>query len=241
MFLALTPLFLRSWKICDNPFHVLFFYVALYFYYNTFNITRQLIAISIIIFIYPFLEKGYIKKFSLGVLIAMLFHYSAIICLFYPIIIKKVNINVVNSATILMVSYICGLYILPQLLPSLPFFGRYSVYLMDGVGSGSITRILLNVFFIFIIATSKKHKVNNYLKLFFVGIVSYNLFAFSSAVGRVSLYFTCMQLLLFANIDSSFSLNRCVLKLFVFLYATIYYFTMLNANSCEIVPYKLWE
>ena len=62
--LAITPFFIRTWKAANNPFIALFFYVTMYFYYNAFNITRQMIAVSIIYFSYTYLLEEKNKKNS---------------------------------------------------------------------------------------------------------------------------------------------------------------------------------
>jgi len=241
VFLAITPLFICLWKSCKNPFHSIFFYITLYFYYNSFNITRQMIAVSIIIYSIYYLFKGRKGIFYIGVFSAMLFHYSSILCFLFPIIIRKTKLSILSATIILMFTYICGLYIIPKILPLLPFIGRYSTYLIDGESSGSVTRLLLNLFFIFILAVCNYKKVHNYLKLFFIGIIIYNLFSFSSSVGRIALYFMCTQLFLFTTMDSKYIVNNYILKLCAFIYATTYYFLMLNANSGEIIPYEIWK
>lgn len=241
VFLAITPFFIRVWKSYKSPFGAIFFYITLFFYYSSFNITRQMIAVSIIIFSLYYLEKEENKKFYLGVLAAIMFHYSSILCFSFPLLMKKMKLSIWGVTFSLLFTYACGIYIIPKILPSLPYIGRYSVYLMDGSGSGSITRLLLNFFFIFIFSTSNNHKFKSYFTLFFIGIIIYNVFAFSSSVGRIALYFMCTQFLLFSTINSRFKFNTFMLKLCSFIYATIYYFTMLNANSGEIVPYKIWE
>ena len=241
MFLAITPLFIRIWKSSSNPFLVVFYYITLYFYCNAFNITRQMIAVSIILFSLEYLKQNQIKKYIVGIICAILFHYSAIICILHIFLIKKIKLTITSTIFMLCTSYILGLYIIPKLIPLIPFVGHYSAYLMDVESSGSLTRILLNLFFIFILVACSYKKVKSYLILFFVGILIYNLFAFSSAVGRLALYFTCTQLFLFPSIKSKYILNNYLIKFCTFAYATAYYFLMLNANSGEIVPYEIWE
>lgn len=241
MFLSITPFFIRIWKSTENPFLVIFYYVTLYFYYNSFNITRQMIAVSIIIFCFDYLEKNKIKQYIAGIFCAMLFHYSAIICISHIWIIKKIKVSTINAIIILCLTYFLGLFVVPRLITSLPIVGHYSAYIMDAESSGSVTRILLNAFFIFILISCNNEKVKSYLNLFFVGIIIYNLFAYSSAVGRLALYFTFAQLFLYAKLDSTYIFNTYSLRLFSFLYASAYYFIILNANSGEIVPYQIWE
>lgn len=242
LLLAITPFFIRTWKATNRPFIVLFFYVTMYFYYNAFNITRQMIAVSIIFFSYKYLfEEKNKKKFYLGIATAMLFHYTSIICFTIPWLLRKVRLSISIMFPLIIITYILGIYIVPRILLSLPDIGHYSAYLMKGESSSSITRLLLNLFFLFIYICSRRNNIQNYLKLFFIGIIFYNIFAFNPSLGRMSLYFTCSQFLLFAKMRSRFIVNQYMINTAAFIYASLYYFLMLNSNSCEIVPYKLWE
>jgi hypothetical protein len=92
MFLAITPLFIRIWKSSSNPFLVVFYYITLYFYCNAFNITRQMIAVSIILFSLEYLKQNQIKKYIVGIICAILFHYSAIICILHIFPFRKTDI-----------------------------------------------------------------------------------------------------------------------------------------------------
>ncbi len=240
--LALTPFFIRTWKSTNRPFIALFFYVTMYFYYNAFNITRQMIAVSIIYFSYKYLlEEKNNKKFYLGIIVAMLFHYTSIICITIPWILRKIKLSLYIMFPLMIITYIFGLYIVPKILLSLPDIGHYSAYLIKGESSGSITRLLLNIFFVFIFICCHRNGIQNYLKLFFIGIIFYNIFAFNPSLGRMSLYFTCSQFLLFAKMKSQFIINHYMMNTAAFFYASLYYFLMLSSNSCEIIPYQLWE
>lgn len=66
----------------------LFITLNQYFYYM--NIMRQAIAIAIILFVYEFLKKDKYILYSCGVLLATLFHQSAVICLVF-ILFKKLK------------------------------------------------------------------------------------------------------------------------------------------------------
>lgn len=239
VFLALTPIFIRAWKSCDNPFYVILFYVLLYFYYNSFNITRQMIAIGIIFYAFDYLEKGLWKKYVFSVIIAMLFHYSAIICVSFLWIINRKTLSLTKAFFILCISYCFGMYIIPILLPLIPYIGKYSIY-FEGESSGSLTRIMLNGFFLLLFISCTLGKIKNYILIFFVGVIFYNLFSFSPAIGRISLYFSCSQLILFSRLDSVYYGNKVILRVLTIIYGTVYYCLMLKVNSCEIIPYNLY-
>ena len=240
MLLAMMPIFIRIWKSCNNPYLGILFYVLLYFYFNAYNITRQMIAVSFVFYALPFLETRNLKRFYLFVLLAMTFHYTSAICLFLPLLLKYFKQSILSVIIFLSVSYVLGITLIPRLIPLIPFVGKYSVYLADNAeASGSITRLLLNVFFVFLYISSKHNNI--YIKLLFGGILFYNLFAFSAVLGRCSVFFMIAQLILFCNIQSQFKYNTYIQKTVIFLYAGCYFFLLLSVNSNEIVPYEFWK
>lgn len=235
-FCAITPIFLRSWKSCEKPFWAILFYVLLYFYFNSFNITRQMIAVGIVYYALGFLPMKKWKLYFIFISIAFFFHYTAIISFLFPLVIK-LKLSVFKILLFLILSYIAGLYIIPIVFSLLPFIGKYSAYIVDNAsGEGSFTRLLLNIFCVLILIGSKKQNI--YMTLFFVGVVFYNLFAFSSAIGRIALFLTVSQLILFSNFHSSLPMNNVLVRIAMIAYGVTYYILMLNANICEIVPYS---
>lgn len=240
MFLVLTPVFIRVWKSCHNPYVGILFYVLLFFYFNAYNITRQMIAVSFVFYALPFIESRSWKKYYLFVLIAVTFHHTSMICLLFPLFLQYLRLSKFSVCALLPITYFLGIVLIPSLISSVPFLGKYSVYLVDDANaSGSITRSLLNVFFIFIYISSKPYNI--YMKMLFIGILFYNLFAFSAVLGRCAIYFMIAQLILFCNIQSKFKYNVYIQRTAMLLYAVCYYIVLLSANSNEIVPYELWK
>lgn len=236
--LAITPVFIRIWKSCDKPFWAVLFYVLLFFYFNSWNVTRQAIALSFIFYGIEYIENRNYKKFFLCVLIATGFHYSAIVCTLFPLIYKKIKLSFGLVLICLPVTFVLGLYIIPLLIPKIPFIGKYSVYLGDLTEtSGSFTRFVLNIFFLIVFWASSTRNV--YMLLFFVGINMYNLLAFNPYVGRIAFYFTCTQLILFSNLIFFHKSNRVIIRMVILLYGLFYYLLMLKVNLCGIIPYVL--
>ena len=240
MFLVITPISIRIWKSCNNPYQGVLFYVLLFFYFNAYNITRQMIAVSFFFYALPFLEIRDWNKYYLFVFIAMSFHYTSLICLFFPLLLQYLRLSKFSVFVLLPLTYFLGIVLLPSLVSFVPFLGKYSVYLVDDAkASGSITRLLLNMFFMFIYISSKPHSI--YMKMLFLGIIFYNLFAFSAVLGRCAIFFMIAQLILFCNIQSQFKCNVYMQKTAMLLYAVCYYITLLFANSNEVIPYELWK
>lgn len=237
LFLAITPIFIRSWVSCKSPYVVILFYVLLYYYFNSFNIVRQMIALGIVFFAYPFWEKEQKKKAIACTVLAMMFHFTAAFAFFITLV-KRMRLNVGVVFLALPVTYLLGALMLPSIIPMLPIVGKYSSYIEASNANLSITRLLLNVFFLLLFIQARGASKDIYFKMFFVGIVLYNLLTFSPALGRCALYFMLAQLTVFSNL-SHYKLNTVFVWCMILFYGLFYYVTLLSENNCDIVPYIL--
>lgn len=96
-------------KYSKMPLFSFFLYLSLGFYTNTFNNVRQSIAISICFLAFQFLFQRKFYKYVGMVLLATMFHYSAIITLLlYPLVSNRVTIKKI----ILFLSTGVGIYML---------------------------------------------------------------------------------------------------------------------------------
>lgn len=99
--------FVRN-NITNGIFFILFFYASrLYLQYN-FILIRQAIALVIVWYAFRYLVQNNLKRYYFFVLIAVSFHFSAIICLFFPLI-KKLKFKDSWYFTILVVLLAIGL------------------------------------------------------------------------------------------------------------------------------------
>jgi hypothetical protein len=90
--LAFIPLYIFFKFISREskmPWLSIYLFITLGFYTNTFNLLRQVIAISIITISYKYLKENNLKKFCIWVIIASLFHISALA--FLPIYFVRNN------------------------------------------------------------------------------------------------------------------------------------------------------
>src|SRR5690606_10312404 len=173
---CLFPIFYVVKKDSPNALLSIFFYYTLYFYFYSFNITRQMIAVSFILIAFYMLKKEK-KLFSfITILFASLFHISALIAL-PTLLISRRNTN--NGFYIWMVifSFIAGLFLLDylialaQYLPYTYYFTRFSV---GNIMGNMFYLIILNSFFFFILFSIKERSM--YFKIFFYFIIVANLF-----------------------------------------------------------------
>lgn len=77
--MVLVPIGIFVYRHCKDPWLSLWLYVTLTFFYTSMNFVRQSIACSIIVLGYGFLRDKKIVKFLLIVILAALFHKTALI------------------------------------------------------------------------------------------------------------------------------------------------------------------
>ena len=82
--LLTNGLFMISiYKLSDDCYMSVFSFITLMFYFVSFNAVRQSIAISMVVIAYYFIKAERLKSFILMVILATLFHSSAIVGLLY--------------------------------------------------------------------------------------------------------------------------------------------------------------
>lgn len=237
--LILCPVFVTIWKYSKSPFTSLLFFFLLFFYFQSFNATRQMIAIAFIFSGYNDYLHGGKRSFYIQLCVAVLFHYSALLALVFPAIFKYVKVDVSQALFLLPLTYILGVLVIPNIIQYIPLIGKYSVYLLEDVDTSfSLPRFLINCLCLFIIFTSCK--TDNYLKLFYIGIVCFNVVAFNETAGRCALYFMSSQMMLFPNINCQHKENASFIKAAAVLYGLVYLTVLLLNNNGEVLPYSNW-
>lgn len=248
----------------------LHFFIGMIVYYLMFwdislNIMRQSLAIAIVFYaISIYIDENKIKPFIFWVIIAMLFHQTAILALFIPILYqfserhtKDLSYIVISIGSILLY-----LFLRPQsniisvAMESIPFLGKYyTIFLQSGMeyvatGSGmSIRTVLINIFpmllaiigFLFI-KTDDAVIIKN--KRFFINLMILSIaFEFvninSGVFARLGMYFSVIQVEIYPNMVRLF--KRIEIKtLFIIvliIYLLVVSYHRITAGSGEIYPY----
>lgn len=197
----------------DLPISLLVF-CALGFFFFSFTGLRQNLALSFIMIALFLLLKGRWVYFLISVLIASLFHITAISFLVaYPLskikFSKKVALLYLVAVVFLLLEYNNDkIAIINYFVSFISIGDRFSVYL-DGDNqvlnyTGLIRQVV--VFFISFILLYKARKVKNYsllIQLSIIGIMVQSLSSTLAEMFRISMYFSIANILLFANAISS--------------------------------------
>ena len=246
--LTLLPIGYIAKKNTPNPSLALFLYYSLYAYLHSFNIMRQMLAISFVLLSYFYLERDNIKKYIILLIIAISIHYTALFSLII-LFVRKIEISKYRIYFFCFVSLILG-FILNSSFFSV-FAGKYANYLSssqygfrDLSISNFILTILLNILFIFIFLTYRKiWKKNLFMKIYFIGIIILNLTSQLALGTRLILYFTLIQCFIF---PSYFLHNRIkekfIIRLLIVCYVFIFFLKILllgnEPGTNGVYPYK---
>lgn len=227
-----------------------FLFIALYFYYSSFNIMRQWIAMSIFLYALKFAYDRKIIKYLLCIAIASIFHKTALLTI--PIyFIFQMKINIKNLAIL-----ICGLLVVVwQFENIITFIGsvlnmnitKYLLYFDNttSTGSNGYAYVIIVLLLLCIIAFTYKKYIkeneqgkNQILILILAGIIS--LAGTNSMIfGRLQLYFIPIIIVVIPNILKLIpQRQRRVAYFLIVILGMLYMYRSLLINGGEPLPYQ---
>lgn len=229
-------------------------------YGDTYNAMRQCIAIAIGMWAFSFVLQGNYKKFIIGVIIASLFHNTAImfipIYLIYGILQKN---NKLYMKILLIIAVMGGILFFNEILSLLMQIGilnskmeRY--YIAESTGL-SVFAILIRLPFLLLIILQKKAFTNGnkmscsplknenitdfYIILLVLEMIAVEMNAFVASLYRISLYFVPFRCMAYARICVVQKReNKIILVVCLILYLLIVfvYQNQIKGNN-DIYPY----
>jgi hypothetical protein len=244
--LTLAMVVYNIYHISSEPCFCLFLYSTLVYYYAGFNMIRQSLAMAICLFAYKYLLKRSFIKYILIILIASMFHYSALILLPLYFIVK---IEITPKSLIVLVPlWLLGLYGAIRLLYVFePFMGKYASYLTNlaYMQGRSIKNLALPmaIFLASYIFRKQLYQINSYNK-FLISISFFSLVVSSVQlkVGifeRFSLYYNILNIFLLAQIPQCFygRWQKFFAYIVVGMCAVGYNFYTFYYNFHRVLPY----
>jgi len=215
--LIYLPIFGSIRRYSYKPLITLIFFF-LYYYFTSINILRQFISIAIIYYwAIPFVINRVRNKFFIVVVIAGLFHFTAI--LFAPVyylVNKELSIKTyfliwIGSVTLLVIDpmvYLSNISSVMEFIASFDANQKVNVYYSNieriFIEKSYNRLILFNLFLLFFYYRYRKHfeKGGTFLMFFniyFIGIVFRNVFHKFLALPRIAYYFEFALIFLLAN------------------------------------------
>lgn len=229
----------------NNVFISTYIFMCESIYMNSFNLMRQLLALSIGIQCYTFLKKNNYRKSILLILIAFLFHKSAIVLfVLIPLFWIKNNKKAIKYVVFFSVLINFSIPIIYKILYK--FIPLYAFYLKNNYWQTSIDgRILLWFIEIIICFFIIKNNINDkesfiitsctiiHIALQFMGL---NIVMFE----RLSLYFSIFLIFLFPYFSRYIKGNyKIIYKLFIMAILTILFFNY--ASNPTRAYYFFWN
>ena len=257
--LTVLPVYLALYRDLREHLSLGVFVYGLIFYPMSFNLMRQMIAMSFLLLAYRSADSRKPLHFIVWVVIASLFHSSAVLGLcIYPLVVYcmapgKVLGRGLRSALIVI---LCAMVVslAPQIFQLTDSIGLYSNYTSGAahVAGGGMRTILATygvfgaLLFLGAVLSKKGNSPKGFARngLFVVlsfGLICLPLSLISFYLYRISFYFLYFAILAFPNcmysIDETKSKLLFVLVLFALLSFWFYDYYVFQVNN-EVVPYS---
>lgn len=242
---TIFPVFLMIKRQCllNNIFIVAFAY-QMNLFTSSFNMVKQAAAIAIILFGIEFIHSRKFKQFLLCVLIAMIFHPTAIIALPMYFLWRQPGTKISLKRYALYMGMILVVAFFPSIVQLLP--GRFASYATYEGTSGNRTvwlqLVILLIFYLFR-RRFKKLSIDNevLLSIFLVGNILGLTGFVSPYVKRIASYYTYVQYILMGQIPAFFAKsNRMIIKSIIMIYLIGYF--ILSAfvlGQGNLIPYQI--
>lgn len=221
-----------------------FIFITFGFWGMTLNTLRQSIAIAILLPSIKYIINKQFVKFCLIVLIATLFHISAIsFLIMYPlskIKISKFYVGLIFAGGIFI--YLYAKNIISILLDLFDYHQHYD-RIGEGTGAGMLILLITILFVALLYRKSGLNKINNYdLYIHFLVVAIFlNILALEfNLAGRAMQYFSIYTIILIPNIIYSINLkiDRLIGTFIVLIGSIYFYWIRLVTDTGSIVPYE---
>lgn len=218
------------------------------FYLNSLSVVRMFTAISIVFYAFTYLENKKIFKYIFSVLVASLFHKSAIIALLFYLLnyIKLKKIHIVSLA---LVSPFLSSLVNRLIRVYLPNYAIYTASSETTAGRFALLfLVVIGMFGLFfrtqIIKGENKRIIEIYYNLYYIGVIVFLMFFQQGTMGhRLSIYGTYFSLLLLPKIVMSFKENeRLYVRIVIIIVSIISFIYTIYVGAETYIPYRtIWH
>lgn len=237
--LTLLPVFYVVNKKSPLPFLSIFLYLSLYYYFFSFNIMRQCIAMSFGLLSIMFFNDNKIKKSLFFLLIAVLFHYSAIVLIPGIIMIKFLSkLKALQLSLLQLFTLFIGVFFSTSIVSvsTKYFYSNYNIEESLNFLGNFIVILALNILFYILGRLNKNKNQWYYFCLIFLYIS--NILALVPYGNRVVMYYGILFIIFFPLVLKDNLLEKKYNHLFfalIILFGVFNFF--INFGKGEIFPY----
>ena len=238
------------WQESNNiVLSVLLFFLCGTFF-DSFNGLRQYIAAAICFYALKYVFDGDIKKYFICVIIATLFHYSAIVLLLLYFI-RKIVINI-PKAVVLIVSVVLGGNIIFQLVLKIIGYTRYRYFLNSiefkvipteaSILYISIISIIFCIIILFNKTMTERQRIMFNLQVVTEIVVLLSLFI--PLISRVEYYFLPIEILIIPEMIKM--IKNCQIRRIICFFICLMFFMIvwwhgiINNGWYDALPYNFY-
>lgn len=240
-FFSVLLIYDSIWKNSKNPTLSLFIWLSTCLYYQNFNQSRQMLAISIVFFSYKYILNNNLKMFLLCTLVSASIHSSALIMIpFY--FLSNLNINKKNIFIYIVVAVLCILFfpLINKIILSTSYGGIYGLTgwynAKESSGIVLIFRLLLLISCLFLStktinyynSSDNKKLLNICIWCVILQIITTRIYI----IGRITTYFYMAFILLIPNIHYHLkSKLKGIVFILIILLFSLYHFVYYKSVS----------
>lgn len=224
---------------------IVFFVCFPLFFLNSLSVIRNFTAIAITFYGFKFIESKQPIRYFISIIIASLFHKTALLALIFYFagrIRLKNHVYIVVMSILPIISNIAKL-IIDKYLP------RYSIYLLPTTTQEGTKAVYVLVFIALLLLIFKdkiiikRNNINNYFNIYFIGVFIYLMFIRQGTLGhRLSLYGTIYSLILIPDLFSvlKFKTDKAIIKIVFYALCILMFLYTVNIGSETYLPYKVF-
>lgn len=236
-------------KFSVDPLLSVILFICIGLYLGSFNIIRQSIAIAFILYSYKYSETKF--KWMIPILIASLFHTTALLVIpFYAIakmdLQKKHYLILISLGILLYVGYEKTVVYLTNLMEG---FAHYNDSVFVTQGANPIRAVISISILVFCFTAYKDIMKDKKMKFAFTMLVFANIFTLFMLKGkifaRVVGYFDVFQILIIPYVIKNMEKYK-MKKYSIFVttaiicFSSLYFYYSIRTNQGNVIPYKTY-
>lgn len=234
------------YKNSENPLVSVIIFIGIEFFTLSFTALRQMIAISIILNSYGFIKKNKPIKFILLVLLASLFHKTALTFLIVYVL-KYIPINkktIISGFLILLIIQLIGFYAIVSIINAIyPYYiPNNFAFTTDGMFQAAVMLFYLIIgLYLYFKKTDDEDKKQLDL-LYIIIFLAFSIQSFTNRIpmiGRLMWYFYIFIIILLPNQISKVK-NKNIQKIAYVLVITLFLLQYITSsmNMYNVLPYE---
>ena len=220
---------------------------------SSFNILRQIIAVSITMYGIKYVLEKDLKKYIICCVVACTFHISALIVIPFYFIYDKENKSIKISRKIFigLISAVVLSFFLPYVIgvvgSIIPLFSKFSSYFGYGLGGKNRSFFVSLIEFTVLIILGSRLKEKDSKNTYFIFLLGVGLFLeftgfYSIFLKRLAIYFTMPSFILWAQIPLVLEdeKHKKYSQILIVLYRIfIFWLTCVLLKQGQFIPYQL--